>query len=58
MTEPKPPTRLVVSTGKRAEPRLFMAHKMGPTRRQRIGELLACLVIGFVLAAIFLLAGR
>jgi len=57
MTERKPGiTRLVVSEGKRAEPRLLMAHPAGPTRRQRIGELLACLLIGFVLAVIFLMA--
>jgi hypothetical protein len=53
---PKPPTRLVVSTGKRAEPRLYMAHPMRPSKRRLIAEGIACGVIGFILALIFILA--
>lgn len=36
MTEPKitPPTRLVVSTGRRAEPHLYQAHPI--TRYERV----------------------
>jgi hypothetical protein len=48
--------RLVVSGGKRVEPRLMMAHPQRTrlARRQLIGELLACLLIGFTLAVIFM----
>ncbi len=32
---PQPPTRLTVSGGKHAEPRLLMAHPIGETKMQR-----------------------
>jgi hypothetical protein len=46
--------RLVVSGGKRAEPRLMMAHPDPNLRRRRIGEALACaLILGFIFVALF-----
>lgn len=56
-TDPRKPglNRLVVSGGKSVKPRLYLSDPdpADMTRRRRIGELLACAVIGFIIVVIF-----
>ena len=53
---PKPPTRLVVSGGRKAEPRLYMAH---PSRTLRISQWLGKWGVALlaVITAVLLILG-
>ena len=58
--QPQPPTRITVSSGKRAEPHLMMAHPIGETNEIvdiRLVVVGAIILIATALAVLLLLFG-